>query len=176
MTKNQNTKQITTLSLLLTISILLNYVENLIQLPISIPGIKLGLANSLNLVVLYFYGIKKYILIGFLRILIVGILFTGLFSNNFCLSLSGFCFSSLIVIIIRLTNKGSIFSLSINSSLFHSIGQIIMAMIIFATEDNSSIYLLSYLPLLTITGIITGSLIAYISSLIILKIKKAKLI
>ena len=43
-----------------TLSILLIYVLGLL---IAVPGVKLGIANTIGLVVLYFYGPKEYVLI-----------------------------------------------------------------------------------------------------------------
>ena len=47
-------KKITRLSLFLALGIILNLVESMIPLPIAIPGVKLGLANTIGLVILYY--------------------------------------------------------------------------------------------------------------------------
>ena len=41
-------KKITRLSLFLALGIILNLVESMIPLPIAIPGVKLGLANTIG--------------------------------------------------------------------------------------------------------------------------------
>lgn len=153
------------LSLFLALSILLNYLESF--LPASfIPGVKLGLANTMGLIVLYFFGKKEYFLLGFFRVLIVSILFTGLFSYGFFLSLSGWFLSSIICIILVKFKKLSIYSLSSISAITHGIGQILCACILY-----KSIYMLSYIPILLFTGVVTGLLIAFISQLIINRVK-----
>ena len=81
---NQRRKLLKTTSLLaifLALAILLNYIENFIPVIIPIPGVKLGLANTMGLIVLYFFGRGEYGLLGFFRVLIVSFwtLFRGLF-------------------------------------------------------------------------------------------------
>ncbi len=153
------------LSLFLALSILLNYLESLLP-TFFIPGVKLGLANTMGLIVLYFFGKKEYFLLGFFRVLIVSILFTGLFSYSFFLSLSGWFLSSIICIILVRFKKLSIYSLSSISAITHGIGQILCACILY-----NSIYMLSYIPILLFTGVVTGLLIAFISQLIINRVK-----
>ena len=171
--KNVIIKKIATLSMFLALAILLNYVENFI--PTFVPGVKLGLANTMNLIILYFYGRREYFLIGFLRVLIIGLLFNGIFSYSFFYSLSGFLLSCLVVIGLSYIKKLSLFSLSVVSAMCHGIGQIICSIVLNWTADGTSIYMLTYLPLLLVTGVITGILIAYLSSLIISRLEKTPL-
>ena len=158
-------KKLTRLSLFLAMGIILNLVEAIIPLPIAIPGVKLGLANTVGLVVLYYYSPKEYISIGFLRVLIVGLLRTGLFSVAFTLSLSGWFLSSLIVVVLYLLKKLSIFGLSCASAVFHGVGQMIVVLFIYDTYG-----LVLYFPILMISGIVTGCLTAFVTSLILSKV------
>ena len=158
-------KKITRLSLFLALGIILNLVESMIPLPITIPGVKLGLANTIGLVILYYYSPKEYISIGFLRVLIVGLLRTGLFSVAFILSLSGWFLSTLIVVILYYLKKFSIYGLSCVSAVFHGVGQMIAVSIIYNTFG-----LVMYYPILMISGIITGLLTALLTSLVLLKV------
>ena len=158
-------KKITRLSLFLALGIILNLVESMIPLPIAIPGVKLGLANTIWLVIFYSYSPKEYISIGFLRVLIVGLLRTGLFSVAFILSLSGWFLSTLIVVILYYLKKFSIYGLSCVSAVFHGVGQMIAVSIIYNTFG-----LVMYYPILMISGIITGLLTALLTSLVLLKV------
>ena len=71
MRKETMTHKIVGLAIFLAMGIVLNIVESMIPLPIAIPGIRLGLANTMGLIVLYFYSPKEYVAIGFLRVFIV---------------------------------------------------------------------------------------------------------
>lgn len=165
--KKLSIKKISSLSLFLALAILLNYIENFLPILIPLPGFKIGLANTMNIIILYFYGKKEFFSIGLLRVILISLLFNGLFSYSFMLSLSGFLLSSITVLLLSKSNKLSIYSLSICSSIFHSIGQIICATIIYSTP-----YIFVYLSLLTLISTITGLLIALVSSMLISRLEK----
>ncbi len=160
-------RKITQLSLFLAMGIILNIVESLIPLPTSIPGVKLGLANTIGLVILYYYSPKEYAYIGFLRVLVVGLLRTGIFSISFFLSLSGWFISTLVAIILYYFKKFSIFGLSCASAVFHGIGQILVVMLIY---DSAGLIL--YLPILMLSGVISGTLTALVTALVLSKLDK----
>ena len=158
-------KKLTQLSLFLAIGIILNIVESMIPIPLPIPGIKLGLANTIGLIILYYYSPKEYLYIGFLRVLVVGLLRTGLLSVSFLLSLSGWFLSSLVTLILYKTKLFSIYGLSCTSAVFHGIGQIIVVLIIY-----NSYGLVIYLPVMMLTGVITGYLTSFASALVLSKL------
>lgn len=143
------------LSMLLSISIILNILESLIPI-FNFPGIRIGLANIITLIVLYTYGSKDAIYISILRVLLVGILRTGLFSISFYFSLFGSIFSIISMIIFKKT-KLSIIGVSIIGAIMHNVGQIIAALFLINTN------LIYYMPILLITSIITGTIIGFIS-------------
>ena len=143
------------LSMLLSISIILNILESFIPI-FNFPGIRIGLANTITLIVLYTYGSKDAIYISILRVLLVGILRTGLFSIAFYFSLFGSIFSVISMIIFKKT-KLSIIGVSIVGSIMHNVGQIIAALFLINTN------LIYYMPILLITSIITGTIIGFIS-------------
>ena len=87
--RNNSTKKIVRLSLFLALGVVLNIIESMLPVLIPVPGVKLGIANTIGLIVLYYYGPKEYTLIGFLRVILVALLRTGIGSISFILSLSG---------------------------------------------------------------------------------------
>ena len=143
------------LSMLLSISIILNILESFIPI-FNFPGIRIGLANTITLIVLYTYGSKDAIYISILRVLLVGILRTGLFSIAFYFSLFGSIFSVISMIIFKKT-KLSIIGVSIVGAIMHNVGQITAALFLINTN------LIYYMPILLITSIITGTIIGFIS-------------
>lgn len=159
-------KKCARLSMLTAVAIILNIIESIIPF-FYIPGIKIGLANIIIVAVLYLYGTKEAFYVSILRVIVVGILRTGLFSTTFLFSLSGAIFSLTIMAIIKKTNIFSIIGVSIIGSIFHSIGQILMAFVIL---KNSSVY--TYLPIMLIISIITGIFIGFISKEVVKLIEK----
>lgn len=165
--KKNSTKKIVRLSMFLALGVVLNIIESLLPVLIPVPGVKLGIANTIGLIVLYFYGAKEYILIGFLRVLLVALLRTGIGSTAFLLSLSGWLISTLFVLIVYLFNKASIYGLSMGSAVMHGVGQIIMVMIIYQMPQ-----MINYLPILVISGIISGNVLALLSSELLKRLDK----
>ena len=150
------TKRLTTLSILLAISIVLSIVESMLPV-IPVPGVKLGLANVVTLVVLYLYSDKDAFVLLLLRIILVGLLRGNIFSVTFYLSFSGGMTAYLMMYIFKHINIFSLVGISIMGSFGHSVGQIIMA--IFLIERTELIYYFPYkLVLSVLTGILTGLL------------------
>lgn len=162
-----DTKKITRLSMLLAISVVLSLIESLIPLLNGIiPGIKLGFANIVILFTLYTFSLKDAFIISILRVFLVGILRTGVFSITFFFSLFGALLSLLFMYLFKRFTKLSIVGVSIIGSVMHTIGQIIIAVIFL-----SNVNILYYLPILLITSIVTGIIVGYISNALIAKIK-----
>ena len=152
------TKKFTRLSLLLALSVVINLIEVFIPIFSGIvPGLKLGLANIVILFVLISYGFKDALYLSILRVILVGILRTGLFSVSFFFSLGGALLSIIMMYLSSRYTKLSIIGISITGSIFHSIGQIVISMLFLDVTT-----MLYYLPLLLLfsipTGIITGIL------------------
>ncbi|NLL44573.1 MAG: Gx transporter family protein [Mollicutes bacterium] len=152
-------KKFTRLTMLLSLSVVLNIFESFIPLFNGfIPGLKLGLANSIVLMVLYLFSFKDAIYISILRVFMVGILRIGLFSVTFCFSLGGAILSVISMALAKKYTKLSIIGVSIVGSIMHSIGQILVAIIILKTYN-----IIYYLPWLLIFSIPTGIFIGVIS-------------
>lgn len=145
-------------------AIILGYVESLISLGFFIPGVKLGLANLAIVTVMYIYGNKEAFTVNFIRILISGLLFTNIFSIIF--SLSGAAISFAVMAILKNTDKFSVMGVSVAGGVSHNIGQIIIAS--FVVETYSVVY---YLPVLIVSGIITGMIIGAVSGILIKYLK-----
>ncbi len=161
-------RKITRISIMLSLAIVLSIVESMIPIFAgSIPGLKIGLANVAIMVVLYVYGFKEAIFVSISRIFIVSILRTGLFNITFFFSLSGAIFSLVFMFLFKKIKVFSIIGVSIIGSIFHTIGQIIVALI-FVQNLN----ILYYLPIILVFSIFTGLLTGYISKQIIMNFDK----
>lgn len=158
-----DTKKIAKLSMLLSISVVLGLLESFIPIMSGIvPGIKLGLANIVIVFAIYELSFKDALYISILRVILIGILRTGLFSISFFFSLSGALLSIVFMYLVKKYTKMSIVGVSIIGSISHSIGQIIVASIFL-----SNINVVYYLPILLISSIITGLVVGIISNKII---------
>ena len=59
----------------LALALVAGYIEQLIPINLGIPGVKLGLANIVTMLLLYIVGVPAACLISVLRILLSGFLF-----------------------------------------------------------------------------------------------------
>ena len=146
------------LVMLLSFSIVLSILESFIPLFNGyIPGLKLGLANIIVLIVLYKYDTSDVFFVSILRVIVVGLMRTGLFSVNFFFSLFGALFSASSMIIFKKTRL-SMIGVSVIGSICHSVGQILAAILFL--KNNNMIY---YLPWLLLFSIPTGVFVGFVS-------------
>ena len=162
--RNKTTVRLTRLAMFLALGVLLNYAEAVL-LPTAFlaPGVKLGIANTVGLIVLYYFGPKDYVLLGFLRVVMTS-LFTG-FGFNFLIGMSGWLIATIVVIVAVIYARLSIFGLSLIGAVAHGMGQILMVTVLYQTP-----YMLNYLPILIVTGSGAGLVIAYLSKQIIQRV------
>lgn len=158
-----DTKKIAKISMLLSISVVLGLIESFIPIFNGIaPGIKVGLANIVIVFAIYNLSFKDAVYISVLRVILMGILRTGLFSITFFFSLVGALFSVCVMYFAKKINVLSIVGVSICGAIAHSIGQIIVA-ILFLSNVN----ILYYLPVLLISSVITGIIVGMLTDRIV---------
>ena len=130
---------------------------------VGIPGVKLGLANIVILIILYELGIWEAAVVNLLRVLVVSLVRGTFLSMGFLMSLTGCVFSLGIMILFYLLIKQfSIIGVSVIGSIFHVTGQILIAMLFLGTG-----YIFLYLPIIAISAIITGVFVGIVARLII---------
>lgn len=156
--RTRSSKNISVTALFTAFAVILSYVETFIPVT-GIPGVKLGLANFAIVLALYFLGYKEAIIINIIRIIIIGAFFGNLFS--ICFSIAGAVISFLAMTFFKKTEKVSIITVAVAGGVFHNVGQLIVAA--FVVETYSVVV---YLPVLIVSGIITGMIIGVISDII----------
>lgn len=161
------TKRIAYLGLLIALAFVFSYIEFLLPINIGIPGVKLGLANLVIMVALYTLGEKDAFLLSVIRIVLVGFTFANTASMLY--SLAGGILSFFVMYFVKKSKKLSMVGVSVLGGVFHNVGQILMAM--FMLKSTSLIY---YLPVLMITGIVSGILIGMLGGLITKRLKSRK--
>lgn len=158
------TKKIVLLAILVSIGIVLSIVESLFPLPI--PSVKIGLANIATLIALYLYSEKEAFIVQIFRIFMVGIIYSGILSISFILSLSSGLMSFLIMFIVYKLKKASIFTVSVLGSIVHSITQLIISMIMLNSMD-----VIYFIPIMILLSIVSGYLTSFISYLVLIRFK-----
>jgi len=146
------------------LAILFGYIESLIPFYFGIPGMKLGLANIMTVLVLYLFSIREAAALSLVRILAVGFLFGNPYSIIY--SLAGGVFSLFTMILVKRIKAFSIVGVSIAGGITHNMGQLIIAMII--VEEIGLTY---YAPFIILAGAVTGALIGLITRIVFLRVK-----
>ena len=151
------TKTLVKDAVLVAISLGISLIEARIPLPIPIPGVKPGLGNIAGIYAMFTMSIKDCFMVMFLRIFLFGLLNGNMVS--FLLSFAGglFCFLQL-CLMKKILNKEQIWVAGISGAVFHNLGQILMAVILY--KDTALFY---FLPFLMVSGIVTGLLSGFLA-------------
>lgn len=138
------------------LALIFSYVETLIPFNFGIPGVKLGLANLIIVIALYKMKLSDVYLLSIVRVLLNGFIFGNYFSIIY--SLAGGLLSLTVMALLKKQGGFSIMGISMAGGVMHNIGQLIIAMVI--VETFSVVY---YVPVLLISGLITGCVIGIVS-------------
>lgn len=152
-------------ALMTALALIFSYIEFLIPFAPAIPGIKLGIANLVIIVALYYLGTGYAFSINLLRVFVSGLLFSGLFGVFY--SLAGALLSFCVMIIIKKIPVFSVTGVSIAGGVAHNLGQILVASFLI-----SNIKMFIYFPVLIISGVLSGAVIGMISYLILKRMPK----
>lgn len=165
-----NTRKIVLISLFTCVAMGIYALETLLPPLIPVPGAKLGLANIITLVAIYFLGKKEAFLVLMLRIVMTSLLFGQMMSFSFSLAGGLFCYAA-VCISVRFLDRSQLWATGIIGAFSHNIGQVAVAILV--TSQFAVAY---YFLFLVITSIVTGAftgLCATYSLKLIDKIKKA---
>lgn len=154
------TKQITQLGLLLSISLVLGYLESLLPVMVAVPGVKIGIANIVTMLVLYNMGGKQAFFIMLLRVVIAGFLYSGVAGILYGFMGGVFCIVAMAWL--RRIPIFSILGVSMAGAVFHNAGQIMTAVLVM--KNTGVIY---YLPILCISGVLSGLGVGFLSHFLI---------
>ncbi|MBS6924373.1 MAG: Gx transporter family protein [Lachnospiraceae bacterium] len=134
------------------LALIFSYIENLIPFQIGIPGVKLGLANLVIVIALYRMPVGEVYLLSGVRVVLTGFLFGNLMSILY--SLAGGILSLTVMWGMKRIRSVSILGVSIAGGVFHNVGQLLAAALMVETYG-----VFSYLPVLLISGLLTGFVI-----------------
>ena len=154
MKKGQNpaAKKTAELALLLAAALILSYIEAVFPLNTGLPFVKIGLSNIAVVTVLYRYNSKTAAVFGNFKC-VLALLFTGRLASLF-FSLTGMVASLTGMILLKKTEKFSLFGVSVSGAILHIWGQMAAAAIFYQGAAP-----LKLLPLLTLTAAGSGVLV-----------------
>jgi heptaprenyl diphosphate synthase len=156
-------RKLVRLSLMLAMALILGLLESILP-PLPVQGVKLGLANIVNVIVLYSDGFLESLLVSLARVIILSIFIGSLFSITFYISLSGALASVTgMSLAYTLFNRDiSPVTTSALGAFIHICAQLITVSLLINTRD-----ILYLFPALSILGVLTGIITGIISSYIL---------
>lgn len=161
-----NTRKLLRLSLLTGISLVLFVLENQIPAPVPVPGVKLGLGNVIVVAVLFLYGRREALAVLGVKIVLSAVVTGNLGALAYSaagglLSWGGMC------LLRGLLRPNQLWVASVLGAMLHNLGQLLAAVLIAATPG-----LWAYLPVLLLSGMITGFFTGIAAQLIVNRLRK----
>lgn len=153
--------------MLLALMLILGYIESLLP-AFSVPGIKLGLSNSILLFAVYMLDIPTAFCLMVLKVTLSGLLFSGVSAM-----LYGFAGGLLSLILMSLLSRVKgvhPVAVSVLGGAAHNIGQVALAIVIAHTGQ-----LVYYMAVLTLAGMACGALTGVCATQVMARVKKSGL-
>ena len=143
-------KKLASLALFTTLSLAVYAADSAVPPLVPLPGIKLGLANIVTLILLRHFSCKDALLVLSARILLSTFLFSQAMSLIYSLA-GGFLSLLVMAFTLKLLSQKTSFLAGAMGGLAHNIGQLAAAYALTASPG-----VLAYLPHLILGGVLTG--------------------
>ena len=163
----KRTAVVTRVALMLALSMILSYLEHLLNLNVGVPGVKLGTANIVCLYALYRFTVYEALGVHLGRIILAGILFGNPVSLAY--SVTGGLLAFVTMLALKRTKLFSAVGVSICGSLMHSVGQIIAASVLMGSAA-----VFTYLPFMMIWSLVFGAVTGGICLAVLKRTKNSK--
>lgn len=170
--KNRKTiKRVVTISILIAMSVIFSYIDNLISngifagLRMIMPSFKMGLANIAIIIFIYRFSIKEGLISILLKSILVALMFTG--TTGFMIGFPGTLLSFIIMKLLQFLLKEEKYMpfISAIGGISHSLGQIIAAFTIYGI-DNIEAFII-YSPMIFLISIASGILVGIVGQRVI---------
>ena len=167
--RNKKVQQVALSGLLTSLMLVFGFIERQFPLPVPVPGIKLGLANSVLLYALYMLGIRQTIVLMLLKSLMSWLIYMNLSAMLY--SFTGGVLSVAAMILVSRMKGVSPIGVSALGAVFFNIGQILMAAWVLGTPQ----LIVTYLQVLMVSGVLTGILTGVIAKLVMKHLRAMKM-
>ena len=164
--KMTNAKRVALCAVMATVALLFSYIESFVPMPM--PGMKLGLANLVPLLLIPTVGLPAAATVSLLRILLSSLLFGSLVS--FVYSIVGGIVSFLVMALFFKLRTFGLCGVSILGGVFHNVGQTVVAIFLFGTAR-----VVVLLPVLLLSGAVAGYLLGVLATLILKRMERTAL-
>ncbi len=164
----KGTKRLAAVSLFAASALVIFVVEAQIPVPVAIPGIKLGLANAVTLMTMRLMGRRDAFFVLLIRILL-GAVFCGTPVSLLYSAAGGLLCFAVTALLNGVITDGQIPFLSVAGAVAHNVGQTAAAAAAMGTAG-----FFAYLPLLTVSAVITGLFTGFAAMAAVAGLKKSR--
>ena len=151
-------------ALLVAVMLMLGYVESLI--PTGIPGVKLGLSNSVLILAICWLGIPAAFALMFAKILLSAFLFSSVGAMLY--ALAGGLLSLTAMCTLYRGGRFGLVATAVAGAVLHNVGQVSMAMLILRTDG-----LVWYMGILMLVGLAAGFVTGTVAQILDKRIPKS---
>ncbi|MBQ8161667.1 MAG: Gx transporter family protein [Clostridia bacterium] len=164
--RKQATFRLSLSAMLLAVMLVLGWLESMLP-SLGVPGIKLGLSNSILIFAVYMLDIPTTFILMTLKVVLSGLMFGGVSAMMY--AFAGGLMSLTGMTLLHLIPGIHPVPVSMAGGMLHNAGQTIMAILILHTPDA----IMGYLGLLMITGLVCGTLTGTAASQVMRHLKSA---
>ena len=162
----RDTKRIALCGILLSMMLVLGYVEHLIPVAAGIPGVKLGLSNGVLIFALYMLDAPTAFVLMIVKVVLSGLMFGGVSAMMY--AMAGGVMSMLTMMLLKKFHFHLVI-ISMFGAVMHNVGQVLMAMLVLQTPK-----LMYYMAILMFVGLATGAVTGVAANATIKHIKKLR--
>ena len=157
-------KRIARYALLVSLAMVLSWLESLIVFPGLLPGMKVGLTNLVVVFALYRMSPRDAASVSLARVALVSLTFGNAYS--FAYSLAGAALSLAVMTGLKRTGRFSILGVSIAGGVCHNLGQLGVAMAVLGTARLGW-----YLPWLMAGGVAAGTAVGAAGGIVVDRVR-----
>ncbi|MDD3409753.1 MAG: Gx transporter family protein [Eubacteriales bacterium] len=147
-------------SMMTAVMMVLGYIESLLPVS-SVPGIKLGLANSVLVIALYWLDVKTCFMVMTVRVVLTGLLFGN--PMMILYSMAGGTLSLAVMALLKRCRGVSPVGVGMAGGAMHNVGQVAIAALVLQTSSILT-YLAILLPVGAGMGFLTGTVARLLSA------------
>lgn len=166
MKKRYTPKKLGIMAVFISVGLALQYVEGQMLIT-SVPGGKLGLANIVSIINIFMFGGQNAAVIATIRACLGALVTSGAVVVPYSAA-GALCSTGIMWLVKRLFYpKVSMIGIGIAGAVVHNIAQLIVAFV-----QYGSVYVFSYMPVLLIIGLVSGTVTGCAAGIIAKRILK----
>lgn len=152
------------MGVLTALALVAGYLEVLVPLPVSVPGVKLGLGNAVVLFALVRLGARPAGLLMLAKVLCSTLLFAN--PQMLAFSLAGGVLSWAVMALAQKSGLFSVVAVSVLGGIAHNAGQLVAVALLLSVQVA-----LVNVPILAIAGAVSGAVIGVVVSSVLQRVR-----